>query len=118
MFPIKNLEGVTVGIVSFENNIKESTDADGRQPPQDEMKLDLNAVFPAELSDSLSICATGVQQSYEAFRDFAVQACAQLLMRKKRLPVNHVNEENPRQEGYDSDNGTCPETIDEANSIE
>ena len=37
-------------------------------------------------------------------------------MRKKRLPVNHVNEENPRQEGY-KNNETGKENIDKANSI-
>ena len=112
-FPIKNLEGVTVGIASFENKIKEYIEAGGRPPPHDEMKSDLNAILPAELSDYLTVRVTDVQQSYEAFRDFAVQACAQLLMRKKRLPVNHVNEENTSNE-----NEPNSENIDQVNSIE
>ena len=68
------------------------------------MISDQNAIFPAELGDYLTVRVADVQQSYEAFRGFAVQPCAQLLMRKKRLLVNHVNEENPGQEGYYNDN--------------
>ena len=39
-------------------------------------------------------------------------------MRKKWLPLNHVNEENPGQEGYDNDNETGSENIQKANRIE
>ena len=93
-FPIKNLEAVTIGIAAFENKIRDYVEAGGRALPQDEMKSDLNAILPHELSDYLIVRVTDTHQTYEAFRDHAVQACAQLLMRKKRLPVNHVREED------------------------
>ena len=93
-FTIKNLEAVTIGIAAFENKIREYVEAGGRALPQDEMKSDLNAILPHELSDYLIVRVTDTHQTYEAFRDHAVQACAQLLMRKKRLPVNHVREED------------------------
>ena len=97
----------------IQNKIKEYTEARGRPPPQDEMKSDLNAILPHELSDYLTVRVTDSQQSYEAFRDHAVQACAQLLMRKKRLPVNHVNDENGA-----NDTETNCEDLDQANSKE
>ena len=112
-FPIKNLESVTIGIASFENKIKDYIEAGGRAPPQDEMKSDLNAILPHELSDYLTVRVTDTHQSYESFRDHAVQACAQLLMRKKRLPVNHVHEE---ENGDDSEINA--EEFGQANSKE
>ena len=40
---IRNLESITVGVAEFENKINEFVQAGGRQPPQDEMKSDLDA---------------------------------------------------------------------------
>ena len=112
-FPIKNLEGVTVGIASFENKIKEFIDAGGRPPSDEEMKSDLNFLLPHELSDYLTVRVTDTTQTYESFRDHAVQACAQLLMRKKRLPVNNINDEPPAAESDHTSEG-----FDQANDID
>ena len=63
------------------------------------MKLDLNAILPNELGDHLSVRVTDHNLSYQAFRDFVGYTCAQLLMRKKRLPIQHVDEDDSAQEG-------------------
>ena len=91
-FPIKNLEGVAVGVAAFENKVREFVEAGGRQPPEDEMKSDLNAILPADLGDHLTLRVTDPHQSFAAFREFVVLSCAQLLMRRKRLPIHNVDE--------------------------
>ena len=63
------------------------------------MKFDLNAILPNELGDHLSVRVTDHNLFYPAFRDFVVYTCAQLLMRKKRLPIHHVDEDDSAQEG-------------------
>ena len=99
-YPIKTLEGVTVGVAEYENRVRDYVEAGGRQPPEDEMKSDLNALLPNELGDHLSVRVTDHNLSYQAFRDFVVYTCAQLLMRKRRLPIHHVDEDDGAQEGY------------------
>ena len=47
----------------------------------------------------MSVRVTDHNLSYQAFRDFVVYTCAQLLMRKKRLPIQHVDEDASAQEG-------------------
>ena len=91
-FPIKNLEGVTVGVAAFENKVREFVEAGGRQPTEEEMKSDLNALLPPELGDHLTLRVTDPHQAYASFREFAVLSCAQLLMRRKRLPIHNVDE--------------------------
>ena len=98
-YPIKSLEGVTVGVAEYENRVRDYVEAGGRQPPEDEMKSDLNAILPNELGDHLSVRVTDHNLSYQAFRDFVVYTCAQLLMRKRRLPIQHVDEDDAEQEG-------------------
>ena len=100
-YPIRNLEGVTVGVAAFENKIKEYVEAGGRKPPEDEMKSDLNAILPAELGDHLTVRVSDPQQSYAVFRDFVVYTCAQLLMRRKKLPINALG--GPSEEGGNGD---------------
>ena len=90
--PIKNLEGVAVGVAAFENKIQEFVEAGGRQPPDEEMKSDLNAILPAEVADHLTVRVTDRQQPYIAFKEFVVHTCAQLLMRKRR-PLNIVGDD-------------------------
>ena len=92
-YPIKALEGVTVGVAQFENKVRNFVEVGGRQVTEEDTKSDLNAILPRELSDHLSVRVTEHRQAYQSFRDFAVYTCAQLLMRKKRLPVNVLTEE-------------------------
>ena len=47
-YPIRKLEGVTVGVAAFENKIKEYVEAEGRKTRDDEMKSDLGAILTAE----------------------------------------------------------------------
>ena len=86
---------------ALENKIKEYVEAGGRKPPEDEMKSDLNAILPAELGDHLTVRVSDPQQSYAIFRDFVVYTCAQLLMRRKKLPVNALG--GPTEQGGNED---------------
>ena len=63
------------------------------------MKSYLNTILHNELGDHLSVRVTDRNLSYRAFRDFVVYTIAQLLMRKKRLPIQHVDEDDSAQEG-------------------
>ena len=108
-FPIKNLEGVAVGVAAFENKVREFVEAGGRQPPEDEMKSDLNAILPAELGDHLTLRVTDPHQSFAAFREFVVLSCAQLLMRKKRLPLHNVNDQRNDSPTEEEEPGGWPE---------
>ena len=56
------------------------------------MKSDLNAMFFNEFGDHLSVPVTNHDMCYQAFRDFAACTCWQLLLRKTRLLVQHVDE--------------------------
>ena len=87
-YPIRNLEGVTVGVAAFENKIKEYVEAGGRKPPEDEMKSDLNAILPVELGDHLTVRVSDPQQPYAVFRDFVVYTCSL---------TPHAQEEAPTQ---------------------
>ena len=69
-YPIKSLEGVTMGVAVCENRIRDYVEAGGRQPPEDEMKSDLRAILPNELWDNMSVRVTDDNMSYQAFRDF------------------------------------------------
>ena len=110
-YPIRNLESVTVGVAAFENKIKEYVEAGGRKPPPDEMKSDLNAILPAELGDHLIVRVSDPHQSYADFRDFVVYTCSQLLMRRKKLPINAMG--GPSDEGGNDDEPTSVEQLDE-----
>ena len=87
-YPIRNLEGVTVGVAAFENTIKEYVEAGGRKPPDGEMKSDLDAILPAELGGDLTVRVSDPQKPYAVFRDVVVHTCAQLRLRRKKLPIN------------------------------
>ena len=104
-FPIKNLEGVAVGVAAFENKVREFVEAGGRQPPEDEMKSDLNAILPADLGDHLTLRVTDPHQSFAAFREFVVLSCAQLLMRRKRLPIHNVDEKQTDAQTEEEETG-------------
>ena len=54
------------------------------------MKSNLKAILPNEGWDHLSVRVTNNNMSYQTFRDFIVYSCAQLLMRKTRLPIHHL----------------------------
>ena len=75
--PIKSLEAVTIGIAEFENTVLDYVSAGGVQPGQDEMKSDLNAILPPNLSEQLAIRISDSQYSYQAFRDFVLNQTAQ-----------------------------------------
>ena len=109
-YPIRNLEGVTVGVAAFENKIKEYVEAGGRKPPEDEMKSDLNAILPAELGDHLTVRVSDPQQPYAVFRDFVVYTCSQLLMRRKKLPINALGRAGD-EGGHDDDQ--APESVEQ-----
>ena len=97
-YPIKALEGVTVGVAQFENKVRNFVEVGGRQVTEEDTKSDLNAILPRELSDHLSVRVTEHRQAYQSFRDFASHTCAQLLMLKKRLTVNVLDEEQVRED--------------------
>ena len=111
--PIKKLEHVTVGIAEFENKINEYVKAGGRPVPQEEMKSDLNAILPQEVSEHLMLRVTDKEHSYQAFRDFVIAQVTQLLMSRRRLPVNAVDEPQRR----DDDGGSPEEDGDFDGSI-
>lgn len=98
--PIKTLKGVTVGMAEFEKKMKDFVEVGGQQRPDNEIKSDLNAILPNELSDKLTVCVTDHSQSYLSFYEIVVYTCAQLLMRKRGLPIHHVGEDGSAQEGY------------------
>ena len=81
-YPIRSQEGVTVGVGEYKNRVRDYVEAGGRQPPEDETKSHLNAILPNELGDHMSVRVTDHNMTYQAFRDFVVYTCAQLLMRK------------------------------------
>ena len=110
-YPIRNFESVTVGVAAFENKIKEYVEAGGRKPPPDEMKSDLNAILPAELGDHLTVRVSDPHQSYADFRDFVVYTCSQLLMRRKKLPINAMG--SPSDNSGNDDEPTSVEQLDE-----
>ena len=68
--PIKSLGGVTVSVADYENQVRDYVEAGGRQPPEDELKLDLNANLANELGDHLSVRVIDHSASYQVFRDF------------------------------------------------
>ena len=62
------------------------------------MDSDLNADLLAELGDHLTPQVTDAHLSLAAIREFAVLSCAQLLMRKKKLPISVLEEELMQQD--------------------
>ena len=64
---IRSLVRVTMGIAKCENTIRYYLDAGGRQPPEDELKSDLNAILPNELGDYVAVRCTDPRQSYNSF---------------------------------------------------
>ena len=95
--PIKSLEAVTIGIAEFENTLLDCVDAGGIQPGQDEMKSDLNAILPPNLSEQLATRIADSQYCYQAFRDFVLNRTALILMNRNRLPIHAaVDNRDPR----------------------
>ena len=113
-YPIRNLEGVTVGAAAFETQIKEYVEAIGRKRSEDEMKGDLNAILPAKLGDHLTVRVSDPQQSYASFRDFVVDTCAQFLVRMKQLPINGLVEQNEERENGDDQTVGSAAQLDES----
>ena len=56
-----------MGIANYDNKIRDYVGAGGRQPPEDELKSDLNAILPNELGDYVAVRCTDPRQSYKAF---------------------------------------------------
>ena len=63
-YPIKTSEAATEGVTVYENKINDFVEAGGRRPPEDELKSDLNAIFPNELGNHLTVRVTDHGQSY------------------------------------------------------
>ena len=82
-----------MGVAEFENKIKDCVEVGGRQRPDDEMKSDLHAILPKELSDNFAVRVTDHSQSYLSFREFVAYNCEQLLMRKWCFPIHHLVED-------------------------
>ena len=51
--PIKNLEGVAIGLAEFENKIHEYVEAGGKPYDDGELKSDVLAILPQELRENL-----------------------------------------------------------------
>ena len=66
--PIKNLEGVAVGVAAFENKIQEFVEAGGRQTPDEQMKFDFNAILLAEVADHLTVRVADRQKPYSTIK--------------------------------------------------
>ena len=88
--PIRNLEGVAVGVAEFENKLKEYADAGGGKLRDGDKKSDLLAILPPELQEPLLWKATDPDATYEKFRDMVQSQTAKLLMHGRRLPVHAV----------------------------
>ena len=69
------------------------------------MKSDLNAILP-ELGDHLTVRLTDPNQPYQAFKDFVIFTCSQILMRKKRLNINHVDDRHDQTQTQEGDDDT------------
>ena len=102
---IKTLEGVTIGIAEFENTIAEFVSAGGVQPSDAELKSDLNAILPRDLSESLAMKLTDGQQTYQGFRDFIKNQTAVILLNRNRSALHALTDDkNDRSEaGGDDD---------------
>ena len=88
--PIKSLEAVTIGTAEFENTVLDYVNAGGVQPGQDEIKSDLNAVLPPNLSEQLAVGISDSQYSYQAFRDFVLNQTALIVLNRNRLLIRAV----------------------------
>ncbi len=89
--PIKNVEGVAVGIAEFENKIREYEAAGGKQVDEDEKKNDLLKILPAEISSAL-LWRASEPGGYQLFRDMVVRQSAKVMLNKRRLPVHAIEE--------------------------
>ena len=64
---IRSLVHVTMRIAKYENKIRDYVDAGCRQPPEDELKSDLNAILPNELGDYVAVRCTDPRHLYNSF---------------------------------------------------
>ena len=96
-FVIKSLDDVITGIARFDNKIEEFVAAGGPRPDDAEMKSDLNAILPTNLSPLLMFKQTDATMSYEAFKAFVENQTSHLLMNQGRLQaINGLDEREPR----------------------
>ena len=92
--PIRNLEGITVGIAEFENKIDEYVEAGGRRPEPAEMKADLLAILPESIRHDL-LWKASEPGEFAPFRDMVKIQASKVLLNRKRLPVHVMEEEQP-----------------------
>ena len=92
--PIRNLEGITVGIAEFENKIDEYVEAGGRRPEPSEMKADLLAILPESIRHDL-LWKASEPGEFAPFRDMVKIQASKVLLNRKRLPVHVMEEEQP-----------------------
>ena len=99
--PIKNLEGVALGIAEFENKITEYIEAGGRELEDEEMKADLLAILPEGLRENLLWRATD-PGDFAKFRNMVQAQAAKVLLNRRRLPVHNVEDEPAIEEDFDA----------------
>ena len=83
---------MTIGIAKFENTIREFVNAGGSQPGAEEMKSDLNASLPHNLSEQLAVRVSDGNYTYQGFMDFICNQTTMFLIKRNRL-LPHVVEE-------------------------
>ena len=100
--PIRNVEGVAVGIAEFENKLREYEAAGGKPIGEDEKKNDLLKILPAAIRSAL-LWRASEPGGYQLFRDMVVRQSAKVMLNKRRLSVHAIDEPLIDDDDYGDD---------------
>ena len=101
--PIKSLEQLQAGIVSFENKVQELEMATGKRMHPDDKLSDLKGILPREIKDNLVWMISDTSRNYGDFVRTLQHQVAKVLLGRKDAGVHNIGEQD--YEAADPDDG-------------